>query len=37
MDDDEDDKEDDNVPDQYDDDLGREGAWGNVMGEPAGL
>jgi hypothetical protein len=41
---DNDDEEEYNVPnqllddlDQYDDDLGGEGVWGNVMGEPAGL
>jgi hypothetical protein len=43
-DDDDDDEEEDNVPnqifddpDQYDNDLGGGGAWGNVMGEPTGL
>jgi hypothetical protein len=35
--------EEDDVPDQlcddpeYDDDLGRGGVWGNVLGEPVGL
>jgi hypothetical protein len=41
--DDDEEEDEDNVPDQllddqeYDDDLSRNGLWGNVMGEPAGL